>query len=169
MGNVNKFIPFKDEINKGIKDICEGQIVEGVVTNIKPYGAFVRLDNGSTGLLYIEDISVARMKDPGERLRIGQKTKFMVKSIDRGSSRIFLSYKELLGSWEDNAKKFTEGTTVKGIVRETEKSKNGIFVELAPNLVGLAEYKDGIEYGQNVDVYIKKIIPDKKKVKLLIV
>lgn len=55
-----------------------------------------------------------------------------------------------------------------GIVRDTEKSKNGIFIELAPNLVGLAEYKDNVEYGQNVDVYIKKIIPEKKKVKLLI-
>lgn len=169
MGNVNKYIPFNEGARSELETFNKGQIVEGVVTNIKPYGAFIKLDNGITGLVYIEDISVARMKDPGERLKIGQKTKFMVKSIDRESNRIFLSYKELLGSWEDNAKNFTEGTTVKGIVRETEKSKNGIFVELAPNLVGLAEYKDGIEYGQNVDVYIKKIIPDKKKVKLLIV
>ena len=51
----------------------------------------------------------------------------------------------------------------------TEKDKNGIFVELTPNLVGLAEYKEGIEYGQNVDVYIKRIIPEKKKVKLIII
>lgn len=56
-----------------------------------------------------------------------------------------------------------------GIARETEKFKNGIFVELKPNLVGLAEYKNDIEYGQNVKVYIKKIIPEKKKVKLIII
>lgn len=56
-----------------------------------------------------------------------------------------------------------------GIARETERSKNGIFVELRPNLVGLAEYKDGIEYGENVEVYIKKIIPEKRKVKLIII
>lgn len=93
----------------------------------------------------------------------------MIKSIDRDNNKILLSYKELLGSWEDNIKKFEEGSTVVGIVRETEKSKNGIFIELAPNLVGLAEYKDGTEYGQNVSVYIKRIIPDKKKVKLIIV
>ncbi len=55
-----------------------------------------------------------------------------------------------------------------GIVRDIEKSKNGIFIELKPNLVGLAEYKDNMEYGQNVDVYIKKIVPEKRKVKLLI-
>ena len=65
--------------------------------------------------------------------------------------------------------KFKEGITVKGIVRETEKSNNGIFIELAPNLVGLAEFKDGMEYGQSVDVYIKRILPDKHKVKLIIV
>ena len=41
---------------------------------------------------------------------------------------------------------------VKGIAREVEKAKNGIFVELRPNLVGLAEYKEGIEYGENVKV-----------------
>lgn len=58
---------------------------------------------------------------------------------------------------------------VHGIARETEKSRNGIFVELRPNLVGLAEYKDGIEYGENVEVYIKKIIPEKMKVKLIII
>ena len=62
-----------------------------------------------------------------------------------------------------------KGQLLNGIAREVEKSKNGIFIELKPNLVGLAEYKEGIEYGQNVDVYIKKIIPDRKKVKLLLV
>ena len=55
---------------------------------------------------------------------------------------------------------------VNGIVRETEKNKNGIFIELLPNLVGMAEYKDGLKYGQSVDVRIKKIDYDKKKVKL---
>ena len=62
-----------------------------------------------------------------------------------------------------------EKSIIKGIIKETDKFKNGLFVELKPNLVGLAEYKDGYEYGQSVDVYVKKIIPEKKKVKLLIV
>ena len=152
-----------------IGNLEKGQIVEGTVTGIKPYGAFVKMDNGASALVHIEDMSVARIKSPSERLKIGQKANFMVKSIDRENSKILLSYKELLGTWEENAEKFEEGSTVTGIARETEKSKNGIFVELTPNLVGLAEYKEGIEYGQNVEVYIKKIIPEKKKVKLIIV
>lgn len=152
-----------------VEKMQEGQIVKGIVTGIKPYGAFVKIENELSGLVHIEDISVARIKSPSERLKIGQKENFMIKSIDRGANRVLLSYKELLGSWEENAKHFEEGSTVKGIAREIEKSKNGIFVELTPNLVGLAEYKDGIEYGQNVNVYIKRIIPDKKKVKLVII
>ena len=62
-----------------------------------------------------------------------------------------------------------QGMKAKGIVRETEKNKNGIFIELTPNLVGMAEYKEGLEYGQSVDVYIKKIDAERKKVKLLII
>ena len=59
--------------------------------------------------------------------------------------------------------------TVTGIARETEKRKNGIFVELKPNLIGLADYKQNIEYGNNVNVYIKRIVPEKKKIKLIII
>ena len=92
----------------------------------------------------------------------------MVKSINREDGKIDLSYKESLGSWEENAKKFNVGMNVKGIIRETEKNKNGIFIELTPNLVGMAEYSEGYEYGQNVNVYIKKIDMQKKKIKLMI-
>ena len=92
----------------------------------------------------------------------------MVKDVDKENNKVSFTYKELLGTWEDNIKDFKQGTVVSGIARDIEKAKNGIFIELAPNLVGLAEYKENVEYGQNVNVYIKKIIPEKKKVKLLI-
>ena len=155
-------------INFTEEDMYEGQILKGTVKSIKPYGAFIKLENGITGLAYIEDLSVARIKTPEERLKIGQNLQIMVKSIDREQKRVMLTYKELLGTWEENAEKFQEKTTVKGIVRETEKNKNGVFIELTPNLVGMAEYKENLEYGQEVDVYIKKIVPEKKKIKLLI-
>lgn len=185
---INKFVQFKvkeiDENNNFIlsrkevekealywmkNELQEGQIVKGIVKSIQDYGAFVEIGGGVVALLHIEDISVARMKSPLERLSIGQKIEVMVKSIDKENERIFLTYKELLGSWEDNVKDFEEGTVVTGIAKEVEKNKNGIFIELKPNLVGMAEYKDGIEYGQKVSVYIKRIIPERKKVKLLFV
>ena len=93
----------------------------------------------------------------------------MIKSIDKQNDKIVLTYKELLGNWEQNVEEYNEKTIVEGIVKEADKFKNGIFIELKPNLVGLAEYKDGLEYGQKVNVYIKKIIKDRKKIKLLIV
>ena len=184
-GKVNKYVQFK--IKKIIDDNTiylsrkqvqeetllwlndekhEGDIVEGVVKSIQPYGAFVEIAGGVVGLIHIEDLSVARIKSPIERVKIGQKLKVVVKYIGKNNGRINLSYKETLGSWEENANKFKEGMKVKGIIRETEKNKNGIFVELTPNLVGMLEYKEGLTYGNKINVLIKKIDYNKKKVKL---
>ena len=161
---VNTFVQFK------VKEVLKpGMVLNGIVKNIRQFGVFVEIGGGMVGLLHIEDISISRMKTPEERFNVGQKINVMIKSIDRENGRIILSYKELLGDWEDNIKDYQEKMVVQGIVKETDKYKNGIFVELKPNLVGLAEYKEGFNYGQKVDVYIKKIIKDKKKIKLLIV
>ncbi len=170
----NQIILSRKEVQKEAlewvkNELQEGQILAGIVKSIKPYGAFIEIGGGIVGLIHIEDLSVARIKTPFERLNIGQKINVMIKSIDRQTGKIVLSYKETLGTWEENAEKFTVGMVAKGIIRETEKNKNGIFVELAPNLVGMAEYKEGMEYGQTVDVYVKKIDRQKQKVKLLIV
>lgn len=187
-GKVHKFVQFRikeatDENNVILsrkevqeealqwvkKDLTEGTRVTGIVKSIKPYGAFIEIGGGVVGLVYIEDLSIARIKTPYERLNIGQKVEVVVKSIDRDTGKVILSYKETLGSWEENAEKFVPGTKTKGIVRETERNKNGIFIELTPNLVGMAEYEEGLTYGQMVDVYIKKIDNQRKKIKLLIV
>ena len=147
----------------------EGMIVKGIVKSIQPYGAFIEIENGLVGLLHVQNISVARIKTPKERFKIGQEINVVVKSIDKESGRITFSYKELLGTWQENASLFNEGDIVTGIARETEKNKNGIFIELKPNLVGMADYKPNIEYGKNVIVNIKKIIPEKQKIKLIII
>lgn len=150
-------------------ELKPGTVVFGIVKNIRPYGAFVEIGGGIVGLVHIEDISISRIKTPLERFQIGQKIKIMIKSIDTKTNRLILTYKELLGTWEENIKELKEGMTISGVAKEKEKANNGIFIELKPNLVGLAEYKENIDYGQKVDVYIKKIIPEKKKIKLLIV
>ena len=185
---LNKFIQFKvkeiynenniilsrksaqeDALNWIKTDLKPGMIIDGIIKNIRKFGAFVEIGAGIVGLIHIEDISVSRIKTPEERFYIGQKVKVVIKSIDKENNRIVLSYKELLGDWEENIQNFQEKMIVKGTVKETDKYKNGIFVELKPNLVGLAEYKEGFSYGQIVDVYIKKIIKDRKKIKLIIV
>ena len=90
----------------------------------------------------------------------------MVRGVDSGG-RVTLSHKELLGTWAENAERFTPGETVAGIVRSVENY--GIFVELTPNLAGLAEPREGVLPGQHASVYIKNLIPEKMKVKLIIV
>lgn len=120
----------KDALNWIKQDVKPGQIVKGIVRSIKPYGVFVEIGGGIVGLLHIEDISVARIKTPLERLSIGQKINVMIKSIDYKQERVVLSYKELLGSWEDNVKEFEEGTTVVGIAREVEKSREWYFYRI---------------------------------------
>ncbi len=159
----------KDALKWIENELEPGMVVKGIVKNMRKFGAFIEIGGGVVGLLHIEDISVSRIKSPEERFKVGQKINVMIKSIDRENDKIFLSYKELLGNWEDNVKDFQEKTVVEGTVKESDKFKNGIFIELKPNLVGLAEYKEGLEYGQKVQVYIKKIIKDKKKIKLLII
>ena len=78
-----------------------------------------------------------------------------------------LTMKELLGTWLENAAAFAAGETVVGLVRSVEPY--GVFVELAPNLAGLAEAAPGLDCGQLVSVYIKSIIPEKMKIKLIII
>ena len=116
-------------------------------------------------LLPIDSISVSRIEHPKERFYPGMDIKAVVKSIENG--RISLSHKELLGTWEENAQRFTPGETVTGIVRSVENY--GAFVELSPNLAGLAETKEGVKVGQQASVYIKSIIPSKMKIKLIII
>lgn len=82
---------------KWIKNnLSSGDIVNGIVKNIRPYGVFVEIGGGIVGLIHIQDISISRIKNPYERFFIGQKIKTMIKSIDEENSRIILSYKELL-------------------------------------------------------------------------
>lgn len=143
-----------------------GQILQGKVKSIQPYGVFVELQKDIVGLLHIENISVGRIRHPAERFKVGQSIKVVVKKIDFDTGRIILSHKELLGTWEENVKRFSEGDVVKGIVRD--KEKNGIFIELMPNLIGLAEYESGVSYGEEVEVKVKKILPERHKIKLVI-
>ena len=85
----------------------------------------------------------------------------------KDENRITLSHRELLGTWTENAERFRVGETVAGIVRSVESY--GIFVELTPNLAGLAELKENVHAGQQASVFIKSILPNRMKVKLVLV
>lgn len=150
-----------------LENLCPGNILRGKVTHCEPFGAFVDIGCGNIALLGIENISVSRISSPKERFFIGQQINVAIKQIEADTGRISLTHKELLGTWEENAARFAPGETVRGIVRGVEDY--GVFIELTPNLSGLAEVRENVEVGMAVSVYIKSILPDRMKIKLLII
>lgn len=149
-----------------ISKLIPGDVIDAVVTRMESFGAFCDIGAGISALLPIDAISVSRIPHPNVRFYTGQQIRVVVRGIDE-LGRITLSHKELLGTWEENAAKFSAGETVPGIVRSIEKY--GIFVELTPNLAGLAEYVPGVSPGDAASVYIKSIHPDRMKIKLILV
>jgi len=144
-----------------------GDIIEAKVTHLEQFGAFVDIGCGITSLLSIDCISVSRISHPKDRLKVGMRIPVVVKSIDYDTGRIYVTHRELLGTWEENAERFKAGQTVSGIVRSIENY--GVFVEIAPNLAGLAELRDDICVGQITAAYIKSIIPERMKIKLVLI
>lgn len=149
-----------------IETLVPGDIIPTKITHLENFGAFVDIGCGITSLLSIDAISVSRISHPSARLSVSDYLYTVVKTID-DAGRIYVSLRELLGNWSENAALFTEGETVRGIIRSVESY--GVFVELMPNLAGLAEYRDDVSVGQVAAVYIKSIIPDKMKIKLIII
>ncbi len=149
-----------------ISTLTPGDIIPTKITHLENFGAFVDIGCGITSLLSIDCISVSRIAHPSARLGEGDNIFTVVKSVDE-RGRIYVSERELLGSWEENAALFSEGQTVKGIIRSVESY--GVFVELRPNLAGLAEYREDVRPGQTAAVFIKSIIPEKMKIKLIII
>ncbi len=148
-----------------ISSLEPGDVIDARVTHLEQFGCFVDIGCGVPSMIPIDAISVSRISHPSDRFRVGEMIKAVVKTNE--SDRICLTHKELLGTWKENASAFEAGETVAGIVRSIEDY--GVFVELTPNLAGLAEPKAGICTGQSVSVFIKALIPEKMKVKLIIV
>ncbi|MBQ7907384.1 MAG: S1 RNA-binding domain-containing protein [Clostridia bacterium] len=150
-----------------LMDLIPGDIIPAKITHIEPFGAFVDIGCGIVSLLSVDSISVSRISTPRDRFSLRESICVVVKSIDYENQRIFVSTKELFGTWEENASRFSVGQTVSGIIRSVESY--GIFVELAPNLAGLAELRDEVYVGDRCAAYIKSIMPDKMKIKLVII
>lgn len=142
-----------------------GDIIPARVTRLEGFGAFCDVGCGLSALLPIANLSVSRISHPSDRLLPGMELYAVVSSVEGG--RLCLSQRELLGTWEENAALFSPGETVTGIIRSVEDY--GVFVELAPNLAGLAEPREGVHPGELCGVYIKSILPARMKIKLVII
>jgi small subunit ribosomal protein S1 len=143
-----------------------GTVLPAVVTHLEGFGAFVDVGCGVVSLLGIEDLSVARIPHPRCRFRVGQEIFAVLTGADPQAGKLYLSHKELLGTWLENAKDFSPGMTATGVVRSVQPY--GSFIELTPNLAGLTDQTDGLAPGDWVEVSLKAIHPAGMKVKLTV-
>ncbi len=148
-----------------INNLKSGDIISAKITHLENFGAFCDIGCGISALLPIDCMSVSRISSAYDRFYKGQNIFCAVKSKDE-HGRLVLSTKELFGTWLENADKFHIGQTVIGVVRSIESY--GVFIELTPNLTGLAEHTQSVKCGQCVSVFIKNIQPEKMKIKLSI-
>lgn len=144
-----------------------GDIIEAVVQNAADFGVFCDIGCGFPALMRIDRCCISRLQKSGDLYFAGQHLHLAVLDINDAQGQIYLTGRELLGNWEENAALFTEGQTVPGVVRS--RMPYGLFVELTPNLSGLAEPMDGICPGDCVSVFIRSILPSRHKIKLNII
>lgn len=150
---------------KYIKNLEIGEVISGKITHIEGFGVFVDIGCGIISFIGIENISISRINHPEDRFLQGQQIYTIV--LEKTDEKISFSHKELLGTWQENVDMIEVDTTMTGIVRSIESY--GIFIELFPNLSGLAEIKEGIEVSDVVSVHVKSINDQKMKVKLNII
>lgn len=124
-----------------------GDVIEGTVTVITDFGAFVQFGDSLEGLVHISELAWQRIDDPRDVVHPGQKIKAEIIKIER--SKIFLSMKKLIKDpWTDVGNRYAVGQTVKGKVLKVNPF--GLFVELDPEIHGLAHVSE-LSSKQNVD------------------
>ncbi|GMA52516.1 30S ribosomal protein S1 [Alicyclobacillus contaminans] len=165
------------EVQQKIASFEPGTVVEGTVQRLTNFGAFVDV-GGVDGLVHISELAWHHVDDPAEVVQPGDKVKVRILAVDPEAGRISLSIKEAAPSpWEQYANEFQPGDVVTGkVVRLVDF---GAFVELRPGLEGLvhvsqishqhvAKPSDVLEEGQEVQVRILSVEPERKRISLSI-
>lgn len=124
-----------EEREQLFEDICPGDQLDGVVTNLTKFGAFVDL-GGAEGLIHISELSWSRVMHPSDIVQPSQRVSVMVMNVDRNKNRIALSMKRLKADpWRGVEKRYKPGQLVTGTVNNIVNF--GAFVQLEDQLEGL--------------------------------
>jgi small subunit ribosomal protein S1 len=117
-------------------------VVRGIVASLTNYGAFVRLEEGITGMIHASDLSWSKgMKRPADYLKEGDNIKAVVLDVDKEKRRLSLGLKQITADpWDEVEKKYPVGARVKG--RVTYVTKYGVFVRLDEDLEGMVHISD---------------------------
>ncbi len=166
----------RKEMRQAILDrLNPGDVVEGVISNIVDFGAFVDLD-GMDGLIHISELSWSHVNHPSEVLEIGQRVKVKVLDIDRERQRISLGLKQTQADpWQQVLDSYSVGDVVEG--RVTKVVTFGAFVEVLPGVEGLVHIselaphhvenpREVVSQGQTVHVKIIEMDADRRRLSL---
>lgn len=159
------------------KTLAVGDVVEGVVRSIRPFGAFVDI-GGVDGLLHVSEIGYGNINHPREVISVGQKIQVQVIRIDPETQRVALSRRKLLPNpWEGIEERYPVGAIVPATI--TRISDFGAFAELEPGVEGLihiseladiavAEPLKTVKPGDRVMVKVLRVDPKRQRVGLSI-
>jgi len=160
---------------KLLAELEPGQVREGIVRSLQPFGAFVDL-GGVDGLIHISQLSWDRLKHANEALELGQKVKVKIAKIDPVTGKLSLSFRDLSENpWTSVAEKFPTGRKVNGTVTRT--TEFGAFVRLEAGIEGLIHISelahrrvfrasDVVKEGQEVEVQIVSVDPTNQRIGL---
>jgi small subunit ribosomal protein S1 len=187
---VLKIDPEKHRISVGLKQLQQhpwdavpekykvGERVQGTVTRVVEFGAFVELEPGIEGLIHLSEMSWGkRVKKADEVIKPGETVEAVILGVSPGERRISLGLKQALGDpWAQAAQKFAAGTIVKGPV--TSIMKFGAFVQIAEGVEGMVHVseisaekriehpQDVLKLGQMVDAQVLELNLEKRQIRL---
>ena len=157
----------KDDMQSRLTELKVGDVVDGVITGVIDFGAFVNV-NGIEGLIHISEISWERVEDPKSYVKVGQEVKAKIISIDK--DRLSLSLKQMSEDpWVNEVKAFKKGDSVEGKV--TRITPFGAFVQLSPSIEALVHVSemggDSSKEGEATDPAELFKLNEKKEFKIL--
>ncbi len=156
-----------------LDELGEGDVVKGVVTGLRDFGAFVNL-GGADGLIHVSELAWHRIDHPRDILSVGDEIDVYVLNLDYEKNRIALSRKRLLNDpWDDAIDRYHEGQLVEGTV--TNVVDFGAFIALDDGLEGLlhlSEMGDGtlkephsyVKKGDRLQLRISRLEPERRRV-----
>ncbi len=156
-----------------LDSLSEGKIVNGTVTGLRDFGAFVNIGDAD-GLIHVSELAWHRVDHPSDVLAVGDEIDVFILNLDRDTNRIALSRKRLLEDpWEHADDRYYEGQLVEGTV--TNVVDFGAFIALDDGLEGLlhlSEMGDGslkepysyVKKGDRLQLRISRLEPERRRV-----
>ncbi|MBI2008822.1 S1 RNA-binding domain-containing protein [Candidatus Saccharibacteria bacterium] len=152
----------RDDMQSRLASLKVGDVVEGVVTGVIDFGAFVNVD-GIEGLVHISEISWERVEDPRKYVKVGDRIKAKIIAIDK--DRLSLSIKQMSEDpWMAEVKQFKKGDVVEGKI--TRITPFGAFVQLSPSVEALVHVSE-MSDDDSIDPEKLFKLNEKKKFKVL--